>query len=116
MQHFRDLHHTRKFNKIAVVAVRDWTYGVFLEYASGSAAAVPSAQSNLNSHLFQGTFANRVPGQPLFTVDLNCHCYDPKKTFVLNPNAWVDPSQRASWALQRLTTATTVSSAVPGKT
>ena len=32
-----------------------------------------------------------MPGQPLFTVDLNCHCYDPQKTFVLNSSAWVDP-------------------------
>ena len=26
-----------------------------------------------------------------FTVDLNCHCYDPNKTFVLNPAAWTNP-------------------------
>jgi hypothetical protein len=74
-------------------ALKDWVYGAALEYASGSPLAVPSAQSNLNSYLFQGTsFANRVPGQPLYTVDLNCHCYDPNKTFVLNPNAWADPA------------------------
>jgi hypothetical protein len=24
-------------------------------------------------------------------VDLNCHCYDPNKTFVLNPAAWSNP-------------------------
>src|SRR5262249_229987 len=47
---------------------------------------------NLNGYLFQGTsFANRVPGQPLYTVDLNCHCYDPNTNFVLNPKAWTDP-------------------------
>jgi hypothetical protein len=23
---------------------------------------------------------------------LNCHCFDPTKTFVLNPKAWVDPA------------------------
>jgi hypothetical protein len=34
---------------------------------------------------------NRVPGVPLFTVDLNCHCFDPNTTFVLNPAAWVNP-------------------------
>ena len=38
-----------------------------------------------------GTFAERVPGQELFTKDLNCHCFDPNKEFVLNPNAWADP-------------------------
>ena len=25
-------------------------------------------------------------------MDLNCHCYDPNKTFVLNPAAWSDPA------------------------
>jgi hypothetical protein len=34
---------------------------------------------------------NRVPGQPLFLKDLNCHCFDPNTTFVLNPAAWVNP-------------------------
>ena len=24
-------------------------------------------------------------------LDINCHCFDPRKTFVLNPNAWVNP-------------------------
>ena len=32
-----------------------------------------------------------MPGVPLYTVDLNCHCYDPNKTFALNPAAWADP-------------------------
>jgi hypothetical protein len=73
--------------------VKDWTYGANLEYTSGIPIQVPFAQSNLNNYLFQGTsFANRVPGQPLYTVDLNCHCYDPNKTFVLNPAAWTDPA------------------------
>jgi hypothetical protein len=80
-------------NKVLSYAVKDWTVGVNLEYASGVPLQVPNAQSNLNSYLFQGaSFANRVPGVPLFTVDLNCHCYDPNKTFVLNPAAWVDPA------------------------
>jgi hypothetical protein len=56
------------------------------------------AQNNLNPLLFRATagtaisYANRVPGQPLVTVDLNCHCYDPNATFVLNPKAWQDPA------------------------
>ena len=33
---------------------------------------------------------NRVPGEPLFLKDLNCHCIDPNKDLVLNPKAWVD--------------------------
>ncbi|MBV9505686.1 MAG: TonB-dependent receptor, partial [Acidobacteriia bacterium] len=81
--------------------LRDWTYGAFLQYSSGFPIQVPFANNNLNTTLFAaipgspvtgtGTFADRVPGQPLFTVDLNCHCYDPNKTFALNPNAWVNP-------------------------
>jgi len=27
---------------------------------------------------------------PLYLVDINCHCYDPTKTQVLNPAAWTD--------------------------
>src|SRR5262249_22638015 len=37
------------------------------------------------------SFMNRVKDKPLFTVDLNCHCYDPTKTFVLNKDAWANP-------------------------
>jgi hypothetical protein len=66
---------------------------VYLQYGSGTPIPVPAANSSLNNYLFQGaSFANRVPGQPLYTVDLNCHCYDPNTTFVLNPKAWTDPA------------------------
>jgi len=34
---------------------------------------------------------DRVPGQPLFLQNLNCHCFDPNSSFVLNPAAWVNP-------------------------
>jgi len=40
----------------------------------------------------QATFADRVPGVPLYTADINCHCYDPNTTFVLNPAAWTQPA------------------------
>ena len=33
---------------------------------------------------------NRVPGEPLFLKDPNCHCIDPRADFVLNPAAWTD--------------------------
>jgi hypothetical protein len=69
----------------------DWTMSGILRYASGSLLAVPSSQNQLASLLFRGTRMNRVPGQPLFTKDLNCHsCYDPRAEFVLNPAAWSD--------------------------
>ena len=71
---------------------RDWSLNSLLAYASGLPLQAPAAQSNLATYLFRGTFANRVAGQPLFTQDLNCHCFDPAKNFVLNPNAWADPA------------------------
>jgi len=95
-------------NKILSWLARDWTFSTALQYASGFPLQTPLANSNLNSYLFQGqSFANRVPGQPLFAtnwvdksgithtdpIDLNCHCYDPNKTFVLNPAAWTDPAK-----------------------
>jgi hypothetical protein len=88
-------------NKILSYIARDWTYGAFLSYSSGMPIQVPFANNNLNSDIFAatpggvtgttGTFADRVPGVPLFTVDPNCHCYDPNKTFLLNPAAWTNP-------------------------
>jgi hypothetical protein len=41
---------------------------------------------------FQSTLMNRVAGVPLFVKDLNCHCIDPYKDFVLNPAAWTNPA------------------------
>jgi hypothetical protein len=80
-------------NKIISNALSNWTWGAFLQYASGFPLQVPNAQTSLDNLLFQGpSYANRVPGAPLYTVDLNCHCYDPNKTFVLNPNAWANPA------------------------
>ena len=79
-------------NKVLSWLARDWTYGAFLQYSSGFPIVVPTANNNLSTTLFQSTFANRMPGQPLFTVDPNCHCYDPNKTFLLNPAAWTNPA------------------------
>ena len=84
-----------QLNRIVSSAVRDWTIGVFAQYSSGLPIAAPTAQNNLNALLLRnGTTlsnANRVAGQPLFLKDLNCHCFDPNKEFVLNPAAWSDP-------------------------
>jgi len=77
--------------KVLSWGVRDWQIGGLLRYASGMPIQVPAATTNLATYLFQGTVFNRVPGEPLFTQDLNCHCFDPNTTFVLNPKAWVNP-------------------------
>jgi hypothetical protein len=75
-------------------AVRDWQLGSFLQYSSGLPIAAPqSTATPLTSALmFQGTSMNRVAGEPLYNVDLNCHCYDPNSTFVFNPKAWANPA------------------------
>jgi len=78
-------------NVFTRVALSGWTLGGILRYSSGQPIRVPSANNNLNALLFRGTFANRVPGQPLFLKDLNCGCIDPNKDFVFNPAAWTDP-------------------------
>jgi hypothetical protein len=83
-------------------AARDWVIGTVLRYQSG--AVIRSAASNnaLLSQLDRGasnnpalwgggaTFQNRVPGQPLFLKDPNCHCFDPTTQLVLNPLTWSD--------------------------
>ncbi len=71
---------------------RDWTLGGVFRYASGLPIQAPAAQNNLSTLLFRGTFANRVPGVPLFLKDPNCHCIDPNKDFILNPAAWSQPA------------------------
>jgi hypothetical protein len=71
--------------------VRDWTIGTYLQYASGLPILAPTANNALSSTLFRSTYSDRVPGQSLFTQNLNCHCFDPNTTFVLNPKAWTDP-------------------------
>ncbi len=98
--------------KAASWAVRDWTVGLYVGYASGMPIRSPWAQNSLNTILLRnsqaptsvtgyisggqpaatGTYANRVPGEPLFTQDINCHCYDPNTTFILNPKAWTQPA------------------------
>jgi hypothetical protein len=80
-------------SKIVRSAVGGWTLGGVLRYTSGMPIPVPGSTSSLNSLVFQSTRMNRVPGQPLFLKDLNCHCIDPNKDFVLNPNAWADVPQ-----------------------
>ncbi len=81
-------------NKALRFALRDWELGGFLQYTSGIPIAPPVANASptLAAVSFLNTYENRVPGVPLFTQDLNCHCFDPNKTFVLNPAAWANPA------------------------
>ena len=88
-------------NKWLSLALSDWRVSPFMQYASGLPILSPYAQNNLNRVTFQvvnagigatGTFANRVPGMPLFLKDPNCHCINRGQDFILNPAAWTDPA------------------------
>ena len=81
-------------NKILKYVLSDWNMGGLFTYASGAPILVPSASANLlSTETFEtNSYLNRVPGQPLFLQNLNCHCFDPTKTFVLNPAAWALPA------------------------
>jgi hypothetical protein len=80
-------------NKILKYLLSDWQTGALLTYASGTPIQVPASTNQLSQLTFATTsYLNRVPGVPLFLQDLNCHCFDPTKTLVLNPAAWVSPA------------------------
>ncbi|HEY3824971.1 MAG TPA: TonB-dependent receptor [Bryobacteraceae bacterium] len=79
-------------NKILQFVLRGWQTGALLTYASGTPILVPASTNLLSTDTFLSTsYMNRVPGQPLYLQDLNCHCFDPTKTLVLNPAAWASP-------------------------
>ena len=80
-------------NKTLKYVLSGWQMGALAIYASGTPILVPSASANLlSTETFEtNSYLDRVPGQPLFLQNLNCHCFDPTKTLVLNPAAWALP-------------------------
>ncbi|MCU1325390.1 MAG: hypothetical protein JWN34_760, partial [Bryobacterales bacterium] len=77
-------------NRYVQAITGGWTIDGIIQRTSGSLIASPQATTNLNTLVYQNTLMNRVPGVPLYSKDLNCHCIDPNKEFVLNPAAWAD--------------------------
>jgi hypothetical protein len=84
-------------------ALSNWFLNGFAYYASGLPLPAPTANAlGYPSNLALGTIPNitfqaaqaevRVPGQPLYLKNLNCSCYDPNTTIVLNPAAWANPA------------------------
>jgi hypothetical protein len=72
--------------------LQDWQIGTLLNYSSGLPIPVPASTTSIANQLFQPTYFNRVSGVPLYLVSsLNCHCFDPSSTPVLNPAAWTNP-------------------------
>lgn len=72
--------------------LKDWSVGTLLIYGSGLPIPTPVATTSIANQLFENTVMNRVAGQPLYNVDINCHCYNPGTTLVLNKNAWQNPA------------------------
>jgi hypothetical protein len=92
-------------NKILSYVFSDWGMGWFLQYQSAVALARPTNNTTIPISQFLGRSpgsAQLIAGQPLYStdwtdldgkhhtdeLDINCHCYDPTKTIVLNPKAW----------------------------
>ena len=95
-------------NKIVAYALKDWGVGVYLQYQSAPILALPNSTSFLapiSNYLGYGPGpAQLIPGMNPYSVNwtdyngvhhtdplnINCHCFDPTKTQVLNPNAWTN--------------------------
>ncbi|MBV9504488.1 MAG: hypothetical protein JO323_05725 [Acidobacteriia bacterium] len=79
-------------SKILKHVLGGWQTGALATYASGAPILVPASANLLNTYTFEtASYLNRVPGVPLFLKNLNCHCFDPTKTLVLNAAAWTSP-------------------------
>ncbi|HEY6342569.1 MAG TPA: TonB-dependent receptor [Bryobacteraceae bacterium] len=71
--------------KYASLILRDWQIGGYALYQSGTFLTPPTS---LTAN-FLSSEVERVPGQPLYLVDINnIHSYNPALQQVLNPNAW----------------------------
>ena len=97
-------------NKALSYTLKDWRIGAYLVYQSGLPIMAPVALNYPNVaqtmslcapfsvlggcntspyYSAPATYSSRVPGEPLYTQDINSN-YDPNKTFILNPNAWAN--------------------------
>ena len=85
---------TPKFtnNKWISGFTREWQIATVVSYSTGLPIPVPAATTSIAGLLFQPSLMNRVPGVNPYNVDLNCHCFDPAKTPVLNQAAFVNPA------------------------
>jgi hypothetical protein len=80
-------------NALVAQLVKDWQLTTVLRYGSGTPAATPLANNALFSHLNRSTYADRVPGVPIYLKDPNCKCFDPSRETILNPAAWANPAR-----------------------
>jgi hypothetical protein len=107
-----------KGNKVVSAILSDWGTGWFLQYQSGPLLALPASAGTdpISNYLGRGPGPAQRTGQSLWStnwtdlngvhhtdpIDINCHCYDPRTTVVLNPGAWTNVPN-GQWAAQQAT-------------
>jgi hypothetical protein len=91
--------------KVVSFVLSDWTLGAYMQYQSATVLGRPSSinPNPISRWLGRGPGpGQQVAGQPLYStnwvdydgktrtdeLDINCHCYDPRTTQVLNSAAW----------------------------
>jgi len=100
-------------NKIVSNILGDWAIGTYLQYQSAAALARPNSVSSfpISNYLGRGPGSAQLKIDPATgkqmspysvdwtdlsgvhhtdPLDINCKCFDPTRTQVLNPNAWVN--------------------------
>jgi len=94
-------------NKVVAYALSGWSTGWTLSYQSARLVGLPTSAGAVPITNFLGYGpgpAQLIPGMSPWSVDwtdydgnhhtdplnINCHCFDPTKTQVLNPKAWTN--------------------------
>src|SRR5262249_50638442 len=113
---FRNSHNHMLSNKIASAIVSDWGTGWFLQYQSAPLLGLPASAGSdpISNYLGRGPGPAQRTGDSLWStnwtdlngvhhtdpIDINCHCFDPRTTIVLNPAAWANVPN-GQWAAQQ---------------
>jgi len=103
-------------NSWVAYALRDWGIGAYLQYQSAPILARPInlGSQPISQWLGRGPGPAQWNGQSLWAtswtdydgkvhnepIDINCHCFDPTKTIVLNKAAW-ENIPNGQWGAQQ---------------
>lgn len=106
----------RNTNKVVAYVLGDWGLGWYFQYQSAALLARPGNQGTqpISQWLGRGPGPAQWNGQNLWAtnwtdydgkvhsepIDVNCHCFDPTKTLVLNPAAW-ENIPNGTWGAQQ---------------
>jgi hypothetical protein len=78
-----------KHSPLARTFLSGWRLTTLDTIQSGALLQSPTSSNSIGSYLATGyTRQVRVPGQPLYLININCNCIDPTQQTVLNPAAW----------------------------